>query len=94
MKFAGLNPKDFDYISDYENSSCCKPNSEFLKDILNKQGLKPNEVVYFGNNEVEDGWPAKELGVKFYIVGDDIIKDEEKRWEYEHIKLEDIKNKI
>lgn len=91
MKFAGLNPDDFDYISDYENSSCCKPNPEFLKDILKKQSLNVDEVVYFGNNEVEDGWPTNELGIKVFMVGDDIIKDEEKRWEYKHIPLEEIK---
>lgn len=90
LKFAGLNPEDFEYISDYSNSSYCKPNAMFLKDILNKLGLKEKEVVYFGNNEIEDGRPAEELGIDVFMVGDDIVKDEENPNRFKHIKFEDI----
>ena len=70
LKFAGLNPEEFDYISDYSNSHYSKPNSNFLKEILEKNNLKSGEVVYFGNSEIEDGKPAKELGIEVYMVGD------------------------
>lgn len=90
LKFAGLNPEDFDYVSDYSNSSYCKPNPMFLKEILRKLQLKEDEVVYFGNNEIEDGRPAEELGIKVYMVGDDIVEDEENSGKFDHIKFEDI----
>lgn len=94
LKFAGLNPDEFDYISDYSNSSYSKPNSLFLKEVLDKNGLKPDEVVYFGNSEIEDGIPAKELGIKVYMVRDDIVCDDENPNQFQHIKFEDIKKII
>ena len=94
LKFAGLSPEDFDYISDYANSSYSKPNPKFLQELLDKNGLKPEEVVYFGNSEIEDGKPAKELGIKVYMVGDYIVEDKENPNQFNHIKFEDISTVI
>ena len=94
LKVAGLNPEEFDYISDYSNSHYSKPNSNFLKEILEKNNLKSGEVVYFGNSEIEDGKPAKELGIEVYMVGDYIVKDEECLNQFRHIGFEDIKKVI
>ena len=90
IKFAGIDPRDFDYISDYANSSYSKPNPMFLKEILEKNNLNAEDVVYFGNSEIEDGRPAKELGIKVYMVGDDIVVDKDNQNQFEHIKFEDI----
>jgi len=90
LKFAGLNPENFAYISDYANSTYSKPNSNFLKEILDKNGLKPEEVVYFGNSEIEDGKPAKELGIKVYMVGDYIVEDNENPGQFKHIDFKEI----
>ena len=36
IKWAGLDPNDFMYISTYENSSYCKPNIKYYEEIINK----------------------------------------------------------
>lgn len=91
LKFAGLEPDCFDYISEYANSSYSKPNPLFLKEVLDKNELKPDEVVYFGNSEIEDGRPAEELGIKVFMVGDYVVEDQERETRINHIAFEDIK---
>lgn len=64
------------------------------EEVLDKNGLKLDEIVYFGNSEIEDGRPAKELGIKVYMVGDDIVCDDENPNQFQQIKFEDIKKVI
>ena len=90
LGFVGLNENDFDYISHYSNSTYAKPNPKFLEEVLKNNNLKPEEVLYFGNSEKEDGRPAKALGIKVFIVGDQIIEDKENPNEFEHFKFDDI----
>ncbi len=93
-KFAGIEPEIFDYISDYSNSTCCKPNPNFLQDILDKFRLSPNEVIYIGNNEVEDGAMGGALGIETLMVGDQIIKDESGKNSFTHIPFSEVQSAI
>ena len=34
VRWAGLNPDDFDWITTYENSSFCKPNTAYYQEML------------------------------------------------------------
>ncbi len=34
IRWAGMNVEDFDYITTYENSSCCKPNPAYFEEIM------------------------------------------------------------
>lgn len=77
LNFIGLDEDDFDYISSYENSHYSKPNPKYFTEILKKLKLSADEVLFFGNDEVEDGVPAESLGMKFYLVGDNIIRDKD-----------------
>ncbi len=70
MGFVGLNENDFDYITSYENSHYCKPNPKYFEEILNVTGLKAEEVILFGNSEVEDIEPSSACGIKGYLIGD------------------------
>lgn len=70
--FVGLKEQDFDYVSNYSNSSFCKPNPLFYKQILDKMQLNTDEVIYFGNSEKEDYIPATSIGVKCYLVGENV----------------------
>ena len=54
MRWAGLEPGDFEYYTTYENSTCCKPNPAYYTEILNKLQLEPAECVMVGNDAVED----------------------------------------
>ncbi len=89
IRFAGIDPKSFDYITSYEESHFAKPNKNFIKEVLEKFNLKADEVVYFGNSEKEDGKVARDLNLKFFLTGN-IVRDENNKEPFNEISFEDI----
>lgn len=90
MNFVGLLEEHFDYITTYENSSYCKPNPKYFLELLNKFNLKPDEVILFGNNTLEDGECSYMCNIKCYMVGDYIINDKNTTHEFEHIQMNEV----
>ena len=72
VRWAGLAPEDFAHITTHENSSRCKPNPEYYREILDKLNLRPEECVMVGNDVQEDGAAAK-LGLPVFILTDCLI---------------------
>ena len=72
IRWAGLNPDDFTYITTYENSSYCKPNPDYYREILSKLNLKPEECIMVGNDVAED-MIAETLGLKVFLLTDCLI---------------------
>ena len=75
VRWAGLQPEDFDYITTYENSSFCKPNPLYYQEILDKLGLRAEECVMVGNDSVEDVAAAK-LGLPVFLLTHSLIARE------------------
>lgn len=90
MSFVDLKEEDFDFVTYYENSSFCKPNPKYFTYLLNKFNLKPEEVIMFGNNEIEDGWCAQSIGIKTYMVGNHIIKDPNNQIQLPHLNMDEV----
>ena len=72
VRWAGLTPDDFSYISCYEENSYCKPNIEFYKEVLTNINKYPEECIMVGNDSYED-MIAKELGIKTYLITDNLV---------------------
>ena len=72
VRWAGLNPEDFAIITTYENSSCCKPNPDYYREILGKLNLQPQECMMVGN-DVDEDMVARELGMQVFLLTDCII---------------------
>lgn len=72
VRWAGLQPEDFEYITTYDNSSFCKPNLRYYEEILSRQGLSPAECVMVGNDVGED-MIAESLGMKVFLLTDCLI---------------------
>ncbi|MBQ8392974.1 MAG: HAD family hydrolase [Clostridia bacterium] len=72
IRWAGLEPSDFELYTTYENSCHCKPNLDYYRDILEKIGAKPEECLMVGNDVSED-MIAEELGMKVYLVTDCLL---------------------
>ena len=72
VKWAGLNPDDFELITTYENSYHCKPNPDYYREILDKLGLQAEECLMVGNDVDEDMVP-RALGMKVFLLTDCII---------------------
>ena len=67
IRWAGLEPDDFALITTYENSTYCKPNPAYYREILGKLSLKAEECLMVGNDVVEDG-AAQKLGIPVFFL--------------------------
>ncbi len=94
MNFIGLTEKDFDYITCYENSSYCKPNPKYFQTLLDKFNLKPDEVIVFGNNDIEDYLCCKQSSLRCYLVGNNLILHPEQNIDCPTIALNEIVSTI
>ena len=72
IKWAGLDPNDFTYISTYENSSYCKPNIKYYEEIINKLNLNKEECLMIGNDTKED-YAITNLDIPCIILKDNLI---------------------
>lgn len=67
IRWAGLQPEDFELFTTYENSCHCKPNLDYYRDILREMDLRPEECLMVGNDVGED-MIAKELGMDVFLL--------------------------
>jgi FMN phosphatase YigB (HAD superfamily) len=74
--WAGLEVKDFAHITTYENSSYCKPNLDYYKEILSAIQKTPEECIMIGNDVKED-MCAKTLGMEAFLLMDCLINKED-----------------
>lgn len=77
IRWAGLNPEDFLWITTYENSTYCKPNVKYYKEILDRLGLIPSRCIMVGN-DVNDDMSAELIGLDTYLVTDCLINTDRK----------------
>ncbi|NCB00884.1 MAG: HAD family hydrolase [Spirochaetia bacterium] len=76
MKWAGLDPYDFEIITTYEDYSFTKPHLGYYNQILSEMGVKGEEVLMIGNDISADGAIA-ETGARCVFVADHLINQEE-----------------
>jgi HAD superfamily hydrolase (TIGR01549 family) len=76
LRWAGLTPEDFEWISTYEESHFCKPQSGYYQEILERLGVEPEDCVMVGNDMQED-MVAGKLGIHTYWVKDQAMNREE-----------------
>ena len=97
IRWAGLEPEDFELYTTYENSRHCKPNPEYYKDIMAELNLTAEECVMVGNDVGED-MIAEKLGMKVFLLTDCLInRKNEDISKYPHggfKELEDFLNSI
>lgn len=72
MKWAGLEPSDFEFYTTYENASYCKTNLQYYRDILSHVGVAPEECLMVGNDVAED-MCVEALGMKVFLLTDCLI---------------------
>ena len=77
MRWAGLKEEDFALYTTYENSTFCKPNPEYYRQVLQKLGADPTECLMVGNDVTED-MVAQTLGMQVFLLTDCLINKENK----------------
>ena len=75
IRWAGLEPSDFAYVTTYENSKYCKPNPTYYTDLLSKMRLKAEECLMVGN-DVGDDMVAESIGMPVFLLTDCLINKE------------------
>jgi FMN phosphatase YigB (HAD superfamily) len=72
LRWAGFQPEDFSLITTYENSTSCKPNLAYYREILQKIDRAPKECLMVGNDTAED-LCVRELGMDAFLLTDCLI---------------------
>jgi len=69
LEWIGLLPQDFKYITHYANSTFCKPNPGYFREILKVINKEPEHCIMVGNSANED-MSAGALGIQTFLVTD------------------------
>ena len=69
LNWIGLSTDDFHLVTNYSNSTFCKPNLGYYNEIFSKIGKSPQQCLMVGNNPAED-MCVGELGAETYLVTD------------------------
>jgi len=77
LSWAGVSPDSFSYITNYSNSSYCKPNPKYYREILSKLGKTPEECLMIGN-DVEDDMIAQSIGMKVFLLTNCLINKKDR----------------
>ena len=72
IRWAGLEPEDFELYTTYENSSHCKPNPAYFADVAESLHLAPESCLMVGNDAQEDT-AAAQVGMKVFLLTDCLI---------------------
>ena len=77
IRWAGLDPEDFELCTTYENIGFCKPNPAYYMEITRRLGVRPEECLMVGNDVTED-MVAAEIGMQVFLLTDCLINRERK----------------
>ena len=72
IRLGGMRPEDFEYITAYENSSHCKPNPDYFRDVIERAGARAEESIMVGN-DVGDDMVAETIGMRVFLLTDCLI---------------------
>ncbi|MGI6172526.1 MAG: HAD family hydrolase [Christensenellales bacterium] len=76
IRWAGLQPEDFELYTTYENFSYCKPNLEYYREVVRRMGLEPEDCLMVGNDADED-MVVRQLGMDVFLLTDCLINKSE-----------------
>lgn len=75
VRWAGLDPDDFEFMTTYDTAHAVKPQLAFYAEALERAGAQAREVLMVGNNTLEDGIATK-LGCDLFLIEDFLIERE------------------
>lgn len=77
IRWAGLEPEDFELVTTYENIGFCKPNPQYYLEIARRLGIRPKQCLMVGNDVTED-MVAQTVGMNVFLLTDCLINKERK----------------
>ena len=76
IRWAGLEPENFELYTTYENIGYCKPNPDYYRELVRLLGVEPSACVMVGN-DVDEDMVAETLGMRVFLLTDHLINREE-----------------
>jgi len=72
LKWSGVDPSAFDYVTTFEDFHYCKPNPQYFEEVLKKYNIDPTKCIMVGNDAQEDG-AVQALQIPLYLINDHLI---------------------
>ena len=72
IRWAGLEPEEFQLYTTYENIGFCKPNLDYYREILRRMELDAADCLMVGN-DVDEDMVAGQLGMEVFLLTDHLI---------------------
>ena len=83
IRWAGLEPEDFEFFTSYENSRTCKPNPDYYRELLVRMNLRAEQCLMVGNDAEED-MIAETLGMGVFLLTDCLINHQNREIVWPH----------
>lgn len=77
LRWAGLDPADFEFATTYDSAHSVKPHRAYYAEALKRAGMDgtAGRVLMVGNNTLEDG-AATKLGCDIFLIEDFLLERE------------------
>ena len=90
IRWAGLEPEDFEFFTSFETSHYCKPNLKYYEEVCARLGVTAEECLMVGN-DVSDDMVARQLGMQVFLLTDCLInKDDADISEFPHGSFDEL----
>ena len=73
IRWAGLEPEDFEFYTTYEDIGTCKPNPDYYREVLARAGLTAADCIMVGNDVAEDMMAGAKAGLRGFLLTDCLI---------------------
>ena len=73
IRWAGLQPEDFEFYTTFEDIGFCKPNPAYYKEVLRRAGLDAADCLMVGNDVAEDMMAGGAAGLRGFLLTDCLI---------------------
>lgn len=70
LSWAGIDPREADFVTSYENMYATKPRPEYYRQTCEALGVDPGDCMMVGDDRALD-LPAADIGMRTFYVGSD-----------------------
>ena len=76
IRWAGLDPEDFEFFTHYGNIGYCKPSPDYYREIVKRLDVPVEQCLMVGNDTAEDIRAADKAGLNVFLLTDCLINKE------------------
>ena len=73
IRWAGLEPEDFEFYTTFEDIGYCKPNPDYYREVLRRANLDASDCLMVGNDVAEDMMAGAKVGLRGFLLTDCLI---------------------